>query len=59
MPAPNAMSERSFSTMKHIKSYLRSPMKQSRFNHTMVLNIYKEELDILDMVAGLFEQGYV
>ena len=59
MPAPNAMSERSFSTMKHIKSYLRSPMKQSRFNHSMVLNIYKEELDILDMVAGLFEQGYV
>ena len=34
-------------------------MKQSRFNHSMVLNIYKEELDILDMVAGLFEQGYV
>jgi len=26
-------------------------MKQGRLNHTMVLNIYKEELDIFDMVA--------
>ena len=26
-------------------------MKQSWLNHTMVLNIYKEELDILDIVA--------
>ena len=51
MPATNAVSERSFSTMRRIKSYLRSTMKQSRLNHTMVLNIHKEELDILDMVA--------
>jgi len=34
-----------------LKSYLRSTLKQSRLNHTMVLNIYKEELDILDIVA--------
>jgi len=51
MPATNAVSERSFSTMRRIKSYLRSTMKQSQLNHTMVLNIYKEELDNLDIVA--------
>ena len=51
MPASNAVSERSFSTMRRIKSYLRSTMSQSRLNHLMVLNIYKEELGSLDMVA--------
>ena len=51
MPATNAVSERSFSTMRHIKLYLRSTLKQSGLNHTMVMSIYKEELDKLDLVA--------
>ena len=51
MPATNALSERSFSVMCRIKSYLRSIMWQERLNHIMVLNIYKEQLDKLDLVA--------
>jgi len=51
MPATNALSERSFSVMHQVKSYLRSTMCQVRLNHVMVLNIYKEELDKLDFVA--------
>ena len=49
MPASNAVSERSFSTMRRIKSYLRSTMGQARLNHAMVLSIYKEQLDELDL----------
>jgi len=30
---------------------LRSTMLQERLNHVMVLNIYKEELDKLDLIA--------
>ena len=33
LPATNATSERTFSLMKLIKSYLRATMKQSRLNH--------------------------
>ena len=51
MPATNAVSERSFSTMRRIKGYLRSTMKQDRLNHLMTLNIYQEQLDKLDMAA--------
>jgi len=45
MPASNAASERSFSTMRKIKTYLRNTMGQERFNNLNILNIYKEELD--------------
>ena len=44
MPATNVASERSFSTLRRVKSYLRSTMKQARLNHTMVLHIYTEML---------------
>ena len=51
MPATNAANERSFSTMRRIKSYLRSTMGQARLNHVMVLHIYQEQLDELDLTA--------
>ena len=36
MPATNAVSERSFSALRRIKSYLRATMSQERLNHIMV-----------------------
>ena len=59
MPATNASSERTFSTMRRIKSYLRSSMGQARLNHLMVLSIYKEMLDRIDLrtTANNFVQG--
>ena len=51
LPATNAASERSFSNMKRIKTYLRSTMKQDRLNHLMILNIYKELANELDLAA--------
>ena len=42
MPATNAISERSFSAMKRVKTYLRSTTTDSRMNHLMVLHVHKE-----------------
>ena len=36
MPATNAISERSFSALRRVKTYLRSTMKQTRLNHLMI-----------------------
>ena len=49
MPATNASSERSFSVMRRLKNYLRSTMSQPRLHHLVVLSIYKELLDDLDL----------
>ena len=59
MPATNAASERSFSAMRRLKTYLRSTMRQSRLNHIMLLNINKQKIDDLDIntVADEFVRG--
>lgn len=41
MPASNATSERSFSALRRIKTYLRSTMTQQRLNNLMVLHVHK------------------
>lgn len=55
MPASNATSERAFSTMRRIKTYLRNTMTQNRLNHTMCLNIHKEKLDAINLKSILNE----
>ena len=49
MPATNAISERSFSAMRRMKTYLRSTMSQGRLNAVMVLNVHKNRTDNLDL----------
>ena len=49
LPATNATSERTFSLMKLIRSYLRSAIKQSRLNYLMILSAYKNQFDQLDL----------
>ena len=46
MPATNAVSERSFSALKRVKTYLRSTTGEGRVNHLMFLHVHK--------VANLF-----
>ena len=43
LPATDAPSERVFSSLKRIKTYLRNSMSQARLNHLMLMNIHKEE----------------
>ena len=51
MPATNATSERSFSALKRVKTYLRATMSQERLNHLMLLHVHKLETDLLDSTA--------
>lgn len=49
MPATNATSERSFSALRRVKTYLRNTMGQERLNHLMVLHVHKDITDKLDL----------
>ena len=49
MPATNATSERSFSALRRVKTYLRSTMSQERLNNLIVLHVHKEKTDNLDL----------
>ena len=48
-PATTVTAERSFSTLRRLKTYLRGTMSQRRLNNLMILSIYKEEVDNLHM----------
>lgn len=48
-PATNAVSERSFSALKRLKTYLRATMADSRLNHLMILHVHKEMTDKIDL----------
>ena len=50
LPSTNAVSERSFSAMRRLKSYLRTTMKQERLNHLLLLHVHKEHTDSLSCV---------
>ena len=52
MPATNAVGERSFSTLKRVKTYLRSTTGDSRVNHLimMMLHVHKDRTDALTLV---------
>ena len=45
MPATNAVSERSASAMRRIKTYLRTSMTQARLNNLMVVHVHKHLTD--------------
>lgn len=59
MPATNAVSERSFSAMRRLFTYLRTNMGSNRLNNAMVLHVHKERLDKLSLidVANDFIKG--
>ena len=49
IPATNAVSERSFSAMRRIKTYLRSTMLQERLNAVMIMHVHKDLTETLDL----------
>ena len=50
MAATNAVSERSFSDLKRVKTYLHSTTGDSRLNHLMMLHVHKDRTDALALV---------
>ena len=49
LPSTNAVSERSFSALKRMKTYLRSTMKPDRLNHLLLLHVHKDRTDSLSL----------
>ena len=49
-PATNAISERSFSASKRVKTYLRSTMGDKQLNHLMLIHIHRETADNMKLV---------
>ena len=54
-PATNATSERTFSTLRRIKTYLRSTMSDNGLNHNMVIHIHGQDDKKIDINAGMKE----
>ena len=55
MPATNAVSERSASALRRVKTYLRSSMTQLHLNNMMVVHIHKSLTDTVDVKSILTE----
>lgn len=49
IPVSTASSERSFSALRRLKTYLRSSMTAQRLNHIALLHCHKERTDSLDL----------
>ena len=52
MPATNAISERSFSALRRLKTWLRSTMNQTRLNWCMILHIHNDDTDVANEFAS-------
>ena len=50
-PATSSSGERSFSTARRVKTWLRSRMQQERFTHLAILNTRKIRLDSISLVS--------
>ena len=51
IPGTSCTAERSFSSLRRLKTYLRSSMKQKRLNHIAVLHLHKQYVDTIDIEA--------
>ncbi|XP_072565314.1 zinc finger MYM-type protein 1-like [Paramormyrops kingsleyae] len=56
VPVSSCEAERSFSTLRRLKTWLRATMNQNRLNNLVVCNVHKERLDMLniDMICQEF-----
>ena len=52
-PASNANLDRVFSSLRRLKTYLRSTMTQTRIENLMALAIHKEILDKTDLIQAV------
>ena len=51
IPGNSTTAERSFSSLRRLKTFLRSTMGQERLNSVMLLNTHHDATDSLDLVA--------
>lgn len=53
IPVTSCTAERSFSSLKRLKTYLRTTMSQKRLNHVAILHCHHNKADLIDM-KGVF-----
>jgi len=53
MPATNAISEKSASALRRVKTYLHTTMHQNHFNYLMILHIHKDAADELPLRTSM------
>ncbi|CAI6377592.1 unnamed protein product [Macrosiphum euphorbiae] len=56
LPVSTATAERSFSTLRRLKNYMRSTMTESRLNGLFLLNIHKDKDIDIDKVVDQFSR---
>lgn len=59
-PTTTATAECSFSTLRRVKTYLRSTMSQARLNSLLLLNVYREQVEsmkITDLANEFISRG--
>ena len=49
LPVTTATSERTFSALRRLQTFLRATMTEKRMNNLLILNVYKERTDSLDL----------
>lgn len=49
IPCSSAEAERSFSSLRRLKTYLRNSMSQQRLNHLAVLHVHRDRQDSIDI----------
>ena len=56
IPCSSAEAERSFSSLRRLKTYLRNSMSQQRLNHLAVLRVHRDRLGSIniDVIAREF-----
>ena len=54
MPATSATAERSFSSLRHVKTYLRTTMTQERLNHLMMIHLHKDRSIDIEKAMNTF-----
>ena len=52
----NSFSERSFSTLKYLKTYLRNTMSQDRLNGLALMYVHRDKDIDIDQLIDLFAQ---
>jgi hypothetical protein len=61
LPATTAEAERSFSTMRRLKSWLRSTMTSERLSHLAILNVHAHRIttELIESVVSQMANGNV
>ncbi|KAL1415503.1 hypothetical protein MTO96_029221 [Rhipicephalus appendiculatus] len=59
LPVTTAAAERSFSTLKRLKTYLRNSSVEERLNGLALMSLYRESVDVSDVIATFTKKARI